>query len=323
MSFSEFDIIRRFFTEQSVRRDDVSLGVGDDCALLRARPEHELAVTIDTMVEGVHFPPETDPEALGHKVLAVSLSDLAAMGAEPAWATLSLSVPEPEEWWLEGFARGLFTLATQHGVQLVGGDTVRGPLVVTTQLHGFVPEGRALRRAGAAVGDLVYVTGTLGDAGAGLRLALGEWASEERGADFLRRRLERPAPRVREGMALRGIATAAMDLSDGLIADLERICAASGVGAELWVDHLPLSEALESVVPIEEALSLAVGAGDDYELCFTVPETRAEEVEAICRRFDCGCRPVGRIEAARGLRLTRDGKPYLPSTAGFDHFTDR
>ncbi len=323
MPLSEFDLIRRFFTEQSVRRDDVALGIGDDCALLRPRPDHELAVTIDTMVEGIHFPPETEPEALGHKALAVSLSDLAAMGAEPAWATLSLSLPEPEEWWLEEFARGLFTLATRYGVQLVGGDTVRGPLAVTTQLHGFVPEGQALRRGGAQPGDLVYVTGTLGDAGGGLRVALGTWGAERPGADVLRNRLDRPTPRVREGMALRGLATAAIDISDGLISDLEHICTASAVGAELWVDHLPLSEALEAATTMDEALSLAVGAGDDYELCFTVPEARVEEVELLCGRFGCGCRPVGQIEAEHGLRLTRDGKPYLPDAAGFDHFADR
>jgi thiamine-monophosphate kinase len=317
VALGEFQLIERFFTRQPVTRADVALGVGDDCALLRVPEGMLLAVTMDTLVEGRHFPQGTDPALLGHKTLAVNLSDLAAMGAEPAWITLSLSLPAVDEAWLTAFATGLFSLAQQHDVQLAGGDTVRGPLSITLQAHGFVPPGQALRRDGACVGDIVYVTGTLGDAGAGLRIALGELTATEPAAGFLRQRLDAPTPRVAWGRALRGIASAAVDISDGLAADLGHILEASGAGASLRLADLPLSVALCETVGDGEARRLALSAGDDYELCFTAPPSLAERIGAL----PFPCTPVGVIEAVPGLRvLGPDGQPLALAQSGFDHF---
>ena len=317
MALGEFQLIERFFTRQRVKRDDVELGVGDDCALLRIPSDARLAVTMDTLVEGRHFPQATDPAALGHKALAVNLSDLAAMGAEPAWITLSLSLPSVDEAWLDAFAGGLFQLAEAHGVQLVGGDTVRGPLAITLQAHGFIPANQALRRDGARVGDLVYVTGTLGDAGAGLRIALGELSADGADGQFLRGRLDRPTPRVAWGLALRGLASAAIDVSDGLAADLGHILKASGVGATLKFADLPVSDALCRRVGEARARAFALTAGDDYELCFTAAPAQAEAIAAL----PFPCTPVGVIEAGEGLRVYGpDGHRMAVEQAGFDHF---
>lgn len=319
MALGEFQLIERFFTCPSVTRADVALGVGDDCALLRVPDGMLLAVTMDTLVEGRHFPSGTDPAALGHKALAVNLSDLAAMGAEPAWVTLSLSLPSADETWLAAFANGFLALAGCHGVQLVGGDTVRGPLAVTVQAHGFVPPAQALRRDGARVGDTVYVTGTLGDAGAGLRVALGELSLPEYDASLLCTRLDRPEPRVAWGRALRGLASAAIDVSDGLAADLGHVLKASGVGATLRLDALPVSESLCRALGVEEARRLALTAGDDYELCFTAPAAHAAAIAAL----PFPCTPIGHIEPAPGLRvLDGQGRPIRLASAGFDHFGD-
>lgn len=322
MSLSEFNLIERYFTARGVRRDDVVLGVGDDCALLRVPAGMELAVSIDALVEGRHYPQGTDAAAVGHKALAVGLSDLAAMGAEPAWATLALSLPEADETWLQGFADGLFSLARRFRVQLVGGDTVRGPRVISLQLHGFVPQGQALRRDGAKDGDLIYVTGTPGDAGLGLELALGQRTASEDAAAYLRTRLDRPEPRVVAGLALRGIASAAIDISDGLAADLGHILQRSGVGARLELAQLPQSSALQHLLPdVRERWRYALAAGDDYELCFVVPRARRAAVEHICAELDCGCRFIGHVEAAPGLRLyTPDGALLQDLPHGFDHF---
>jgi thiamine-monophosphate kinase len=322
MSLSEFNLIERYFSARGVRRDDVALGVGDDCALLRVPEGMELAVSIDTLVEGVHYPAGTDAAAVGHKALAVGLSDLAAMGAEPAWATLALSLPAADEVWLHGFAAGLFALASRYQVQLVGGDTVRGPQVISLQLHGFVPQGAALRRDGAKVGDLIYVTGTPGDAGLGLELALGRRTAGDADAHYLRGRLDRPEPRVAAGRQLREVAGAAIDVSDGLAADLGHILQRSGVGARLELAQLPQSPALQRLLPdAHERWRYALGAGDDYELCFTVPRTRRAAAERLCAKLECGCQVIGHIEAEPGLRLYQpDGTLLEDSPHGFDHF---
>ena len=280
-------------------------------------PGHELAVSIDTLIEGVHFPKITAPEAIGYKSLAVGLSDLAAMGAEPAWATLSLSIPEIDEPWLQGFSSGLFALADKHKLQLVGGDTVRGPLVITMQVHGFVAKGKALLRSAAQPGDAIYVTGTLGDAGQGLRISQGEVSIEKEDAELLRQRLDCPQPRVEAGLFLRNIANASIDISDGLAADLGHILKASGVGATVQVNKLPLSDSLRSVVPEEQGITLALSAGDDYELCFTV----APEQEAALAELPINCTCIGTIEAQSGLRLLDENNlPYSMEHNGFDHF---
>jgi thiamine-monophosphate kinase len=317
---SEFDLIRDHFSQLGVHRADVALGVGDDCALLRMPHGSELAVSIDTLVAGVHFFADTDPEGLGHKSLAVSLSDLAAMGAEPAWATLALTVPEADRAWLHAFSRGLGGLAAKHGVELVGGDTTRGPLAVSVQVQGFVPQGTAVRRSGAGPDELICVSGTLGDAGLALRLL----EAGEPVSSYLRARLERPTPRVELGRALRGIATAMIDVSDGLAADLGHILDASGVGAEIRLPHLPLGEEVRARVSASADWELPLASGDDYELCFCIPEQRCAQVTTLAEEhIGIGVRVVGRTLEGAGLHcLLEDGSTWLPATTGFDHFSD-
>jgi thiamine-monophosphate kinase len=318
---NEFDLIRTYFAALGTPREDVELGVGDDCALLAVPPGQRLAVSIDTLVCGTHFLADCDPEALGHKSLAVGLSDLGAMGAEPAWMTLALTLP-PElvsrnPNWIAAFARGLGDLALEHGVRLVGGDTTRGPLSVTVQVHGFVPQGAAIRRSGARPGDRVYVSGTLGDAGLALRQILAGVPVEP----GLRERLERPTPRVALGMALRGLATAMIDVSDGLAADLGHILESSGVGAELRLESLPLSLAVAEAVVAAGDWALPLASGDDYELCFCLPTDRETEIRGLAERGGCPLTPIGRIRKDAGLRcLGPDGSPVLLARAGFDHF---
>lgn len=331
----EFDLIDTFFRRPS-SRGDVVLGVGDDAAVLRVPPGQELLVSIDTLVAGVHFLPDADPRALGHRALAVNLSDLAAMGAEPAWATLALTLPEVDTAWLARFCDGFYDLARDYGVALVGGNTTRGPLSITVQIHGFARAGLIFRRDAAKAGDLIYVTGTLGDAGLALALArAGVNDCAETHLAFLTERLQRPGARVREALGLRGLVHAAIDLSDGLYADLGHVLAASGVGATLALAALPLSEAFRACVQMPSVASvlkesddvlpwaeLALAAGDDYELCFTVAPGRAAAVEAVLREFGCRCARVGVIEAEAGLRcVLEDGTRYRPRRSGYDHFS--
>ncbi len=318
---SEFDLIRRHFQAHGPQRPDVPLGIGDDCALLAVPAGHQLAVSLDLLVSGVHFFADAAPEALGHKALAVNLSDLAAAGAEPAWVTLGLTLPEADEGWLEGFCRGFFALAARFGVQLVGGDTTRGPLTLAVQAHGFVPAGAALLRSGARPGDLVCVTGTPGEAGAGLALKLGRLAlADATAAARLIDRLERPSPRVAQGLDLRGLASSCIDVSDGLAQDLGHILAASGVGATLELGRLPCSPALAACGEAA-AWRFALGGGDDYELLFTLPPARLEALRTRAAGWDCGVTVIGAIEAEAGLRLLRpDASSYFLERGGYDHF---
>ena len=322
MPVSEFSLIDRYFAAHSLRRPDVALGIGDDCALLIPPAGHCLAVTLDTLVADVHFFAAAEPEGLGHKALAVNLSDLAAMGATPAWATLALTLPRADEDWLGRFCQGLFALADRYGVQLVGGDTTHGPVItITIQAHGFVPPGLALRRDGAQPGDGVYVTGTLGDAGLALAAAFGKVGIAAEHESDLRRRLERPEPRIVQGLALRGIASAAIDLSDGLAQDLGHILERSGCGARLEVDSLPRSPALIVTLDRDATIITALTSGDDYELCFTAPLAGAARLEAIAATWDCRCTRIGVIETEPGLRLVRaDGSACHLERLGYDHF---
>jgi thiamine-monophosphate kinase len=325
---SEFDLIGNHFTGIGASRPDVPLGVGDDCALMRVPEGTELAVSIDTLVAGVHFLPGCDPEDLGHKCLAVGLSDLAAMGAEPVWATLALTLPRVDDAWLKAFSAGFSTLASHHGVALVGGDTTRGPLCISVQVHGLVPAGQGIRRDGARPGDLIYVSGTLGDAGLALRRLLageqaGEWVGELV-SEALRKRLERPTPRVAVGKALRGAATAMIDLSDGLAADLGHILKASGVGAEVRLTDLPLTSEVAAEVSAARDWSLPLSSGDDYELCFTVPQERGGELEDLARRLDCALTSIGRVTDGNALVLrSGDGSRWVPERTGYDHFSEQ
>ena len=319
MSDTEFDIIRRFFTRQSPEREDVVAGIGDDAALLQVPAGKQLVVCMDTLVAGIHFPEDTPAAAIGHKALAVNLSDLAAMGAEPAWATLSLTLPAPDDDWLAEFSRAFFALAERYDMVLVGGDTTRGPLAVTVQAHGFIPEGQALRRQGAQAGDRIYVTGTLGDAGLALQ-------QEGSAGDQLRSRLDFPEPRIATGLALRGHASAAIDVSDGLLADLGHLLEAGQLGASVQVDDLPRSPAF--VAAVEQSSNhqtllneLPLSAGDDYELCFTVPATHCGVVEERCAGLPGGCTAIGVIEAMAGIRCTLgNGAAWESGRTGYRHF---
>ena len=321
MEDSEFNVIQRYFARQPCARSDVVLGIGDDCALLRVPPGETLAVTTDMLVSGVHFNPDTDPEAVGHKALAVNLSDLAAMGARPAWVTLALALPAPDGDWLEGFCCGFFPLAERFQVQLIGGDTTRGPLTLTLQAHGFVPLGQALRRDGAQPGDRIFVTGTLGDAALALALARGRASVPEPDRAYLRERMDRPVPRVRQGIDLRGLASAAIDVSDGLARDLGHILRCSGVGGRIFMDRLPRSQALRSCTDEPMVIAAIMAGGDDYELCFTVPPQRLECVRSLARHWDCRCSEIGIVEEGEGLRCQwQDGSYYHLEKLGYDHF---
>lgn len=323
MAASEFELIRRYFEQTRFpQRPDVILGIGDDGALLEAPPGQTLAVTVDMLVAGVHFPLDADPEAVGHKALAVNLSDLAAMGAVPAWVTLAIALPEPDEPWLQRFSRGFYALAERFQVQLVGGDTTRGPLTISIQAHGFVPASEALRRDGAHPGDIICVTGTLGDAGLALAATQGRMAIPDDRESYLHDRLHRPSPRIPQGIDLRGLASSAIDVSDGLAQDLSHILERSRAGARLYVERLPYSAAFSACCQdIETAIRLAIGSGDDYELCFTVPPKHRERLFALAERWDCRCTEIGVIESEPGLRCRRDdGTTYRFARGGYDHF---
>ncbi len=316
----EFDLIRTHFLHATAPRDDVRLGIGDDCALLTVPPDRLLAVSSDTLVEGRHFLPGADAEALGHKALAVNLSDLAAMGAEPAWASLCLTLPAADEDWLAAFMRGFSALAARHGVQLVGGDTTRGPLSISITIHGLVDPAHPLRRDAARPGDLLYVSGTLGDAGLALLARQGLY-TRAGSLPFLRQRLDRPEPRLALGRAAAPLAHAAIDLSDGLGGDLAQLCAASGVGAMLYLDQLPLSPAVRDYVEETGDWSLPLSAGDDYELLFAVPGERQSAFEAAMREQDVPVTWIGLIEADGGVRAQHpDGHIDEGMGKGHDHF---
>lgn len=319
----EFDLIEAIRARTQLARADVALSIGDDAAMLDVPARQCLVACTDTLVDGVHFPRGTPPAAIGWKSLAVNLSDLAAMGAEPAWALLALTLPAGDAGFVTAFADGFAALARAHGVALVGGDTTQGPLAVTVTALGFVPRDAALIRAGAQVGDAVYVTGTLGDAAAGLQLSLTSLAGERAagGGGELSDRLNRPVPRLAAGVALRGIASACVDVSDGLTADLGHICAASGVAAEIEIEALPLSGALRAAFDASSSRGFALTGGDDYELCFTAAPERAEEVAAVFAKLDLRVTRVGRIVAGDGVCVLDGNGAALPMPrTGWEHF---
>jgi thiamine-monophosphate kinase len=324
MPLSEFDLIERYFVRRGGERSDVVLGIGDDAALLRVPQEMDLVSSIDTLVAGVHFAEGADPVGVGHKALAVNLSDLAAMGAQPSWAILALSLPRIDEDWLEGFSRGFFALAERFRVQLVGGDTTQGPLCMSVHVHGLVPRGAALRRNAACPGDGIFVTGSLGDAGLALQALHGELSVPAPFNEHLARRLNYPEPRVHEGLAVRGIAHAAIDISDGLIADLGHILRASGLGATVELEQIPLSGEAAALIAQTGEWDLPLSAGDDYELCFTAPPMCYPELERAFTGFPCGFTRIGTIEKTPGLRCVRhDGTPVVVQQRGYQHFADQ
>ena len=300
-------------------------GIGDDGAITHVPENMRLITTVDSLVEGCHFTSDTSPYDVGFKAVAVNLSDIAAMGGEPCWATLALTLPQADTKWLSEFSKGLFTLLNKYKVQLIGGDTTRGPLTITIQINGLVPEGKALPRDSARAGDLIYVTGSLGDAGLGLLVAEGKRHLDQRHADYVSEKFLRPVPRIEQGIALRDIATAAIDVSDGLLSDLGHILDASQVGAKIIVDHLPLSDALTHAPKMEtletNSWDLALSSGEDYELCFTVPANKRSKLEDVMAQFTCPVTCIGEIQIERELQcVLSTGEKVQPARSGYDHF---
>jgi thiamine-monophosphate kinase len=315
---TEFELIRRYFARPAKQ---ALLGVGDDAALLAPSRGMALAVSADMLVAGTHFFPAANPRALGHKALAVNLSDMAAMGAVPRWALLSLSLPSADHSWLQQFAAGFLALARAFDVDLVGGDTTRGPLNVSVTIVGEVPLRASLRRDAARPGDDVWVSGALGEAA--IAVAHGKGRVQLAAHDLARcmRRLERPTPRIALGVALRGIAHAAIDISDGLAADLGHICERSKLGADVYVAQVPHSPLLARLTDRAAAQEALLSGGDDYELCFTAPVRRRSRVQALGKRLGLPLTRIGTMRRGRGVRLLRpDGSAVRIGTRGFDHF---
>lgn len=325
---SEFSLIDRFFARRAAAapaRPEVPLGIGDDCALIAPPAGEMLAVSTDMLVEGRHFLADVDPHALGHKALAVNLSDLAAMGARPLAFTLAFSLPRADAAWLEAFSNGLFELAERFACPLVGGDTTAGPLNLCLTVFGAVPPQQASRRDAAQPGDDVWISGTLGDARAGLGVLRDEWQPNKDDAAMFRRALERPEPRIELGLALRGIAHAALDLSDGLAGDLLHILERSKVGATIDADAVPRSDALRHL-PLDVQRRCTLAGGDDYELCFTAPQAARTAVEAAARAARLPVTRIGTINALQTAASPAiawrdaDGAPLTLTLQGFDHF---
>ncbi|HEX2493588.1 MAG TPA: thiamine-phosphate kinase [Steroidobacter sp.] len=317
MSLGEFDIIARYFT-RPCRRADILLGVGDDAAVLDQPADRNLVIAMDTLVEGVHFPESASAADVGYRAIAVNLSDLAAMGAQPRWMTLSLSLPRADERWLAGFAAGLFELADRYEVALVGGDTVRGPLVITVQIGGWVERDVWLMRSGARAGDLLFVSGVPGEAAAGLATIQRHMDGGEAGA-HLRRRFWRPQPRVELGRTLRTIAGAAMDVSDGLLSDCEKLCAASGCGALIDLNALPASQSMRALFDENACMGFQLAGGDDYELLFTLAPERVAELRVV--QGPLNATQIGVITAGGAVRCERGGRIVsVADCGGYDHF---
>ncbi|GHD96786.1 thiamine-phosphate kinase [Pseudocitrobacter sp. RIT415] len=322
MACGEFSLIARYFDRVKSARFDVETGIGDDCALLNLPEKQTLAISTDTLVSGIHFLPDIDPADLAYKALAVNVSDLAAMGADPAWLTLALTLPSVDEAWLQAFSDSLFEQLDYYDMQLIGGDTTKGPLSMTLGIHGYVPVGRALKRSGAKPGDWIYVTGTPGDSAAGLAILQNRLTvSDETDSAYLVQRHLRPTPRILQGQALRDLASSAIDLSDGLVSDLGHILKASECGARIDLDALPYSEAMQRHVDGEQAMRWALSGGEDYELCFTVPELNRGALDVALGHLGVPFTCIGQMSAdVDGMHFQRGGDVVTFDHKGFDHF---
>lgn len=316
----EFQLIEGFFNRRGPNRRDVLLGIGDDCALVQPALNKSIAISVDTLVENVHFLPTMPANALGYKALAVNLSDLASVGAEPAWMTLALTLPKVDETWLKLFSQGLFEAADYYDIALVGGDTTRGPKSITITVNGQLPNGTALNRSGANIGDWLYVTGTLGDSALGLKILTNDLPAKENDRDYLINRHYRPTPRVLAGQSIRGIASSCIDLSDGLLSDIKHIMKASNVGVEIDVGKLPLSASMLETVSFDKALNYALAGGEDYELMFTVSEDNRSAMESALEDAKVKYTKVGQIQGGNKLKLVLNGEAYIPQISSFQHF---
>jgi thiamine-monophosphate kinase len=320
VSLSEFGLIERYFRGCGAKRVDVRVGVGDDAAILECPSGAELVAAVDTLVDGVHFPHGSPPASVGHRALAVNLSDLAAMGARPAWALLALTLPQADESWLSEFAAGMAALARAHDVALVGGDTTSGPLCVTVTVLGHVQRSSALLRSGGQPGDAVFVSGTPGDAAAGLAIEQGRLAAAGELAGYLRERFLYPVPRLALGECLRRHASACIDVSDGLLGDSGKLARASGCGVEISYADVPVSEALMGAAGEERARELALTGGDDYELCFSVRPVHVARLLAELPPERWGYTRIGTLRESPGADVLRDGTVMSLSHSGYDHF---
>lgn len=319
MPLSEFELIQAYFNRSDkINHPDILLGIGDDCAIVHPQAGNDLLLSVDTLIEGVHFPVGTAAEYIGWRSLAVNLSDLAAMGAKPAWFTLALTLPNNNEAWIKAFSMGLFKLADQHKIKLIGGDTTKGALSITIQVHGYVPAGEALRRDKAMPNDSIYVTGSLGDAGSGLRHIK---QKNDLNADYLIARFQQPQPRLNFGQAIRAYANSAIDISDGLLADLGHILDKSKVGACVSTDKIPCSSQLIAIEGANEALNLALTAGDDYELCFTASPEHHEQIMHCAKQHKLAVTCIGTITSECSLKLNDAmGNPVVVENRGYQHF---
>ncbi|USD65869.1 thiamine-phosphate kinase [Vibrio sp. SCSIO 43136] len=318
----EFNLITRYFVNRQTQRKDVQLSLGDDSALVTAPENVQIAISTDTLVEGTHFIPGANPGWVAHKALASNLSDLAAMGASPAWVSLALTLPEPDELWLAPFTEAFFDLANYFNIQLIGGDTTKGPLSMSLTVQGFVPQGEALRRDGAQMGDWIYVTGNLGDAAAGLEVILDESKRSAPHAETLEYRHYHATPRLLAGAALRKVASSCLDISDGLVSDLGHILKASEVGAMIDVDSLPISNELLEFChgDKDKALQMALTSGEEYELCFTIPEEHKGQMDTLLAPTGTKATCIGQIRGTSELSLQRNEKSVDWQLSGYDHF---
>ena len=317
----EFDLIKKYFTEQLIKRKDVVLGVGDDCAILKPTEGQQIAVTTDTLVSGVHFPVDTSPRAIGHKSVVVNLSDLAAMGAEPAWISLAITLPNADEAWIAEFCAGVFDVCEYYNVQLIGGDTTQGPLSVTITAQGLLPNDKYITRSGAKPGDWLYVTGELGGAAIGLQHIQNKVSLTPAQQEAALQRLNFPKPRILAGQAIRGYASSAIDLSDGLISDIAHICKSSKVGANIVLENLPVADYCLDVLGVDKARELALKGGDDYELLFTVSENNKVAMETSIGNTRNIITCIGQLNPSEKLTLTLDSKPVDIHAEGYEHFS--
>ena len=316
---NEFSLIKKYFDKQ-YSDENILVGIGDDCAVLLPPKGQRLVVSMDTHVAGRHFPNDAAPGLIAARALHCAMSDLAAMGAEPLWFTLGLTLPHAEPAWLAQFSQGLFTAADDYGIKLIGGDTTKGPLTISIQVHGSVPPEQILLRSGAKPGDQIFASGTLGDGAAGLAVVDGSLKTDDVSANYLRKRYYEPKARIKTGLLLRYLASAAIDISDGLIADLGHLCSASGVGAKLDSSRLPISAELLASTPTRQALEWALIGGDDYQLCFTVGPDQAEMVRSQSKARAIDATWIGEIVAQEGIVDSHTGKAYRYETTGYSHF---
>lgn len=319
---SEFQLIQQFFQREQAEQPaaGVLLGIGDDCALLQIPAGKQLAVSVDTLVADVHFPADADPELIAERALRTNLSDLAAMGADPLWFTLALTLPDANEDWLRSFSRGLFKCAREFGIALVGGDTTSGPLSITIQVMGSTQPQQTLRRDGANIGDFVLVTNFVGDGAAALAAIQNPHTFTDEHVEYLRQRFYRPTPRLSESELIREVASSALDISDGLVADLQHICDASDLGAVIDVENLPLSSAVKSLNNYSQAYQWALSGGDDYELCFTVPPERMADIAMLIAQGKLHATVVGEMIPGNKVICEYEGEPFELATTGYQHF---